>query len=164
MGIVKDTWKDLPGFGKLLILAGGGYGIYKTGKWIVKKTTKTDDDVTTQQAKTDLEQILKNNALLPPGQQTLPSFAKSQYLTFADTLYNAMDGAGTDYDSVIGVFKEMKNDVDILYLIDAFGTRAGSSMFATSTEEDLAKWLQADGMTTPVNELLKTKALITKRF
>jgi hypothetical protein len=164
MGIIKDTWKEIPGFGKLLILAGGGYGIYKGVNWIVKKTTKSDDDITTQQAKTDLENILKNNLLLPPGQQTLPSFSKSQYLTFADTIYNSMDGAGTDEEALKGAFKEMQNDVDILYLIDAFGTRAGTSMFATSTEEDLAKWLQADGMTTTVNDTLKTKALITKRF
>jgi len=149
---------------KYIILAGEAYAIYAGIKFAKKKLFPSDEQKTVNAAKTEADEILKNNLKLPPEQRLKASFSPSQMKTFADTLFSAMDGSGTDEDALDGVFKEMKNDLDILLLIDAFGTRTGSSIFASSTPANLADWLQSDGVTTRVNDLLKTKASISKRF
>lgn len=167
MGTIRQTWNSLPGWGKMLILAGGGYGIYRAGKFVIQGaggSKESNSELNVDAVKTEADQILMNNAVLPPDQRTLATYQPSQYKTYAQTLFTAMDGAGTDWDPIKNVFDDMKNDLDILYLIDAFGTRKGTSWFASSDETDLASWLADDGVTEDVNGILETKARITKRF
>jgi hypothetical protein len=56
-----------------------------------------------------------------------PTYYASQYVQFADTLYNAMITSnpfqGTDEEAIYSVMRSMKNDVDINMLVKAFGTR-----------------------------------------
>lgn len=113
---------------------------------------------------TEADKILKGNLKLPPDQQTKASYSPAQMKTYALSLFNAMDGAGSNEEEVDKVFKAMNNDLDMYLLIDAFGTRAGTSFFANSTPEDLATWLTSDGLTSRVNKLLDTKAKISFRF
>lgn len=153
---------------KYVVLAGEIYGVYQGYKLARKYIFKPDDQKRSEEnvkmVKTEADEILKNNLHLPPDQQQIASYSPSQYKTFAQNLFVAMDGAGTYSKDVLDVFRKMKNDLDILYLIDAFGTRAGTSFFATSTPSDLSDWLSSDGMTEAVNEVLDTKAKISKRF
>lgn len=115
-------------------------------------------------ANTEAQQILKNNAHLPTEEQIHPSYTLTQYKTYADKLFTAMDGAGTDLPAITDVMNAMENDLDVLALIDAFGTRAGTSWFASSTPDDLGTWLAGDGATETANNALATKANVTKRF
>lgn len=151
----KKDFEALPTPVKWGVYAGGAYLAYKGGKFAWKKLNPPPGAVTVEQAKTEAQEILKNNKVLPPAERTLPSFSPSQMSTFADNLFSAMDGFGTDETSVEDVFKKMKNDLDILLLIDAFGVRG---------DENLSQWLQDDGMTQKVNAILATKAKISKRF
>jgi hypothetical protein len=73
----------------------------------------------------------------------------------ATKLYNAMDGWGTNYEEIENVMKKMENDIDVLYLIEAFGVRDG---------DDLATWLDDDGATDEANKVLETKTKVSKRF
>lgn len=142
----------------------GGAGGYYTGTKISTLFGKNASKEFVGSVQTEAEKILKNNLKLPPEQQVTPTYSPAQMKAYANSLFTAMDGAGTQSKEVAKVFSAMKNDLDIYYLIDAFGTRAGSSWFATSSPEDLATWLQSDGETEAVNKILATKAKITFRF
>ena len=161
---IKTDFEQLPLPVKGIIYLAGGYAIYKGGKYAWGKLNPSKEEQSVKGAKTEAEEILKNNRVLPPEQRTNATYSPSQMKLFADTLYTAMDGTGTDTTAVYGVFAKMQNDLDILNLIDAFGTRTGSSVFASSTPENLAQWLVGDGVTNDVNKILSTKARISKRF
>lgn len=45
------------------------------------------------------------------------------YRNAADTLFNAMDGVGTDEDAIYGVFREIDNQDDWNELVRKYGTR-----------------------------------------
>lgn len=156
--------KNIPLIAKVGIsLVASGAGYYGTGK-IVDLVAPNMGKAQVGAAKTEAQEILKNNAHLPPGEQIKASYSKQQMIDYANKLFTAMDGEGTDEDAVDSVFKAMNNDLDILNLIQEFGTRAGTSWFASSTPDDLGTWLAGDGITERVNNILKTKTQITKRF
>ena len=68
-----------------------------------------------------------------------PSYTATQYNIMAEQLYVAMKNYwysyGTDEDSIKAVMQKMKNDADVLKLVNAFGNREGY---------DLAGWLRDD--------------------
>lgn len=81
----------------------------------------------------NVKQRRKENTLYK-DQQTLykggqiPSYLDTQYNGFADTLYQSMKGVGTYEEEVAGIMYKMKNDQDVLKLIQAFGTRDGYTL------------------------------------
>lgn len=66
---------------------------------------------------------------------TLPD---EKYITMADTMYNSMNGFGTDIQSILNVLAQLKTKADWLKLSRAFGTRKSSWI---PWEGDLMKWL-----------------------
>lgn len=57
------------------------------------------------------------------------TYPVSNYVQFADSLYAARSGnkvLGTDEDAIYAVIEKMKNDLDVLNLIQAFGSRRKS--------------------------------------
>lgn len=86
------------------------------------------------------------------GQQK--SYSASQYKTYADKLEYAMDGLGTDTDTIYAVFRKMNNTLDVIALEDAFGTRDGSdNLFGLLSGGDLAYWLRGDLSPSELNKL-----------
>lgn len=62
------------------------------------------------------------------------TFMDQQYKGFADSIYAARIAnnlLGTDEDVIYGVFKKMKNNLDVAKLITAFGTRRLSYSFTS---------------------------------
>ena len=58
------------------------------------------------------------------SQQQTPTYSQTQYQVFADKIYQAgVAWFGTDEVAIYSVFQAMKNDLDILKLINAFGSR-----------------------------------------
>ena len=51
------------------------------------------------------------------------TYGATQYLNFADTLFNAMNGTGTNEESIKRVMASMKTYDDVLALITAYGKR-----------------------------------------
>lgn len=51
------------------------------------------------------------------------SFPDIAYMNFADRLYQAMRYSGTDEKTIYNVFDQMKNDLDVLKLTQAYGVR-----------------------------------------
>jgi hypothetical protein len=69
------------------------------------------------------------------AQPNKPSYQNSQYYIFADTLYSAMQSDwynpfdyGTDEDGVKSVMEKMRNDADVLKLVQAFGKKDGYTL------------------------------------
>jgi lipopolysaccharide biosynthesis protein len=56
-----------------------------------------------------------------------PTITKAQAGAFAEKLHTAMDGYGTDEDSIINVFTHLKTDGDFAYVQAAYGIREVSS-------------------------------------
>ena len=63
------------------------------------------------------------------------TYKDAEYKTFANRLYVAMKGAGTNTSAVETVLKSMKNEVDGAKLVAAFGVRDG---------ETLQEWLAGE--------------------
>jgi len=84
------------------------------------------------------------------------SYTSSKYKSLADTLYIAMDGAGTDEDSITDVFSQIKNDIDFVKLDQAFGTRDGYTMTAWIRSEVSAYWISVYNSKLLSNGLTKT--------
>ena len=59
-------------------------------------------------------------------QGTQYSYGAQQYLNFAESLFTAMDGVGTDETSIKRVMEQMKTYDDVLALIQAYGKRKWS--------------------------------------
>jgi hypothetical protein len=66
----------------------------------------------------------------------------------ADSIFNALNGLGTNFDPIEKIFLEIPTQLDVLYLIKFFGIRDG---------EDLGQWLEDDGVTDDVNEILQKR-------
>lgn len=80
----------------------------------------------------------------------------SQYQIFADRCYDAMYDLGTDEEALYVVFGKMRNNSDVLKLIQVFGQR-GNIIFQGGAKS-LAEWLSSDltnGELDKVNEILK---------
>lgn len=78
------------------------------------------------------------------------TYPTSQYDTFADSLYRAMKGLGTDDGAVRNIFNKMETRDDVLRLIKSFGSREN---------ETLQEWLEGDGCTDYVNKILQSKSI-----
>jgi hypothetical protein len=63
------------------------------------------------------------------------SYNPNEYVGFANKLYNAMDGWGTDEDAILEVYEKLRNDLDFLELEAAFGSKDGYT---------LQEWLRGD--------------------
>ncbi|NDA64675.1 MAG: hypothetical protein EBX50_21990, partial [Chitinophagia bacterium] len=75
--------------------------------------------------KSDVAEEKKDIAKLQQAGQT-PTYLDSNYSNFADAIYAARSGNklfGTDENAIYSIFKQMKNDADIVKLSQAFGTR-----------------------------------------
>ena len=159
---VKD--KNIPGAVKTVATIGAGGAGYFVGNKLQTLLIPGSAEQVVGGAKTEMQQLLKKNLTLPPDQQQLATVTPAQMKIYANNLFTAMDGAGTDWEAIKAVIDAMNSDVDILNLIQAFGTKAGTSWFASSTPDDLATWFAGDGVTAYVNKILDTKAKITYRF
>ena len=90
----------------------------------------------------------------------LPSYPDSKYKEFANRIYTAMKGAGTDKKTIKDVFEQMHNITDVLKLVQAFGVRDG---------EDIHQWLDGEvhwwkpgNIKKDINAILSRKGIFYK--
>lgn len=111
------------------------------GNKLIKKITaaKPIDDV-----KDDVTNLRRTQA---------PSYTDGQYNQFAQVLYSAMEGIGTDEEAVFRIIGYMKKDIDVAKLIVAYGVKG---------DETLGAWLQGDLSSSDmnkVNQILTSKGI-----
>ena len=103
----------------LLIAGAVGFIVVKAGKGVAEAFRKW-------QAGRD---IVKEKNQLEKTQNL--SYPISQYQIFAGSLYDAFVGTGTDETRIKSVFSQMKNNLDVLKLVEVYGTKDGGSYFWT---------------------------------
>lgn len=166
---ISQSYKGLPAWAKgtlavggLLIVAFIGYNLYKNAqkKKELRQANKLSEDASKE--------------VIELGRQgVVPSFGQSQYESFVLKLVLAMDGCGTDEQSVYNVFDAMKNKADVLQLIKTFGVRFYQPCAATSPIS-YTKWLYDNesfggGVSTWLeydltnSEIQKINALLSKK-
>lgn len=93
------------------MILGGLFLVYR----LLRPAGAKEQQQTTTSIKTDIQ---KETA---KGEQ--PSYSDSNYKTLADKLYAAMNTSGTDESAIFAVFEQMKNKIDVLKLVEAYGVR-----------------------------------------
>lgn len=81
------------------------------------------------------------------------SYPLSYYPLWATDLFNAMDGVGTDEETIFTIFNKMKTLEDVLQLISSFGVK---------NEQTLTQWIVDDLGTNErgtINSILSSKSI-----
>lgn len=103
----------------ILIAGGGAFALFKIyqyfGKLKEREGQQAEQDKTAK-ALADLAKAGKGGSL-----------TEVQYTQLANTLQTAFAGYGTDYNAILRVIVQLKNDFDILSLRKAYGIRTISS-------------------------------------
>ena len=131
---MKEFIKDIPGWAKgvavIVVIGIIAFVVYKFYKDFKPRT----------QEQKDLEK--DQDTFIQQGQK--PSFPRSQYKAFADTIQQENLSWDTDEKKIYNIFKQMKNDLDITLLVEAFGNRRPQFTFndvalVPFLNEDLSK-------------------------
>lgn len=117
---VFQYYKDLPSWAKGVVVVGGAFAVFMIGSRIYKIVFPSESEKKNKELAKNVDSEISN--LSKNGLK--PSFADSNYNTFANTIYNSMRYAvGDDYGTVEVTMKKMKNDLDVAKLVKAFGQR-----------------------------------------
>lgn len=140
-GIYK-YYKDLPPYVKSVVILGAGVALFFVGKQIYRRVFPSDDEKQNRQLLNDINSEIADAK--KAGQ--VPSFQDSQYMTFANQIYEGMRyAAGDNYDLVEETLKKMNNDVDVAKLIKAFGARQDYAFgIPTGSPKDLFTFVQSE--------------------
>lgn len=96
--------------------------------------------------------------------ETQLSFPARQYDIFADTLYEAMNTAGTNWSQILSVFEQMNSLDDVSELVNAYGVRtiyffgvptAPGNLGQHLVRESTGSWRGVED----VNEILASKGI-----
>lgn len=117
-GLMK-VYTELPSWAKGVVVVGGlvvGYmAVTSILKSIKAKKTEAESKAEISQANTELNtQIKSGNG---------PTIARSQAEVIANAIVAASNDCGTDQKSIYAQFDKVKNQADILLLVDVFGLR-----------------------------------------
>lgn len=90
-----------------------------------------------------------------------PSYADSQYKTFANTIETAGFDVGTDEAAIYSTFRKLKNNTDYLKLLNAWGkpnrTVYEWGVGRKMTLPQYIRWEMNDAEVKKVNDILKSK-------
>lgn len=111
-----------PSIIKGVVILIGVVVVYKVAKNLIEKTKL---DPTTRDS--SQEQEGWNQSFIVDANVAKPTLTNTQLKSFANTIFRAMDGYGTDEDAIVGVFKNIKNNADFSGLNTAWGKREISS-------------------------------------
>ena len=92
-------------------------------------------------------------------QGTQYTYGAQQYLNFAESLFTAMDGVGTNESSIKRVIEQMKTYDDVLALIQAYGKRKWSKWELWDINPKpltLAEALESELSATEINTFVNT--------
>ena len=119
---LMDYYKDLPSWAKGVVVVGGLFIVYAVGKKVLSVAFPSATKLRNQQLAKDIAQEI---ARLKRTQTQ--SFPDSQYKTFANSIFEGVRYCvGDSYGDVEDTMKEMKNDLDVALLIQAYGFRQRS--------------------------------------
>jgi len=130
---IYDSYASLPSWSRGVIAVVGvgfivfsSYLIYKGVNKIINPPPRTSDE----ESKDDLKNLSKSGIKA--------TYSDTQYSTWAEQMHVAMKWNGTDEDAIYRVLNYMKNDADVLKLIEAYGKKPEiGTTFVTWFDTDL---------------------------
>lgn len=125
--LMDNKWVKL-GITVAVVAAAAGL-TYVVAKKIVKELVKGDDS---KDLGKELGKEINTSKL---------SYTQSQYQTMSDSIYRAMNEAGTNWPTVLRVVKQIKNSDDWKQLVKTFGVKKSTSMWS-SFSGNLVEWLE----------------------
>ncbi len=117
----QKTWNGFPPVAKTAVVIGGVAATFIIGAMVVKLIKKLTENKLQRRVVQDVNKEIKDLG----NQGITPSFSEAQYSAWASQIRTAFDGCdpqSDDYDTVVRIMKQMKNDADVMKLISAFGT------------------------------------------
>lgn len=97
---------------KLGLLIVAGYIVYRLATNFYKNQgSREEEDAGT----TELEELNKNS-------ETRQKISNQQAQSYANVLFTAMNGYGTDEEAIVSVFYKLRNNADYLALSNAYGS------------------------------------------
>jgi hypothetical protein len=154
--VTKTIIEEIPSWAKGIVVVAGigivGYFIYKFAKGGFKSLKEAKEKNQLQSDEKQLQNI---------GMKY--SYMTSQYNTFADKIFSALKGATEDETMIRYVMSNMRNDLDVLALIRAYGFRDASYWAWETAKYDLVTainaYLESDEVETYVNAPLRTNGV-----
>ena len=146
-----DFFKKLPIWGQIAVLLVAVFVVYKL---IKKVTTPTPPPPSPQPAGDDLQKLEQS------GVKT--SFPNSQYSAWSEKLQYALNYLNTDETAVYSIFNTLKNQADLLKLIQTFGSRKIEMfpfVFQTSTLSEAIQSQMDEDEITKLNGILAKKGI-----
>lgn len=120
----QDATMSLPGWAKGVLAIGilGGLG------YIAYRILRAPKDIKAGQGNRQ-EDLGWNKEFdqLNTNAATKATISKAQMAAYANSLFAAMDGVGTDNEAIIAVFAKIQNDADFAGINAAYGVRELSS-------------------------------------
>lgn len=117
------------GVNKWILIGVGVLLLLLVLSFVFRKKKGPDEEVHNEQ----VNNAIDNYEQTHPNKK--PNYSAHEYTDFANLIYNAVEGAGTDEDAVFRVIYKIRNELDYLYLNKAFGVRDGLT---------LASWIAND--------------------
>ncbi len=161
-------YKSLPieyrAVGGILTLAGLsfiGFKVYRkifpTGTDKANKEEANSNVDTVQSIDADIKRLSKIEK---------QSWTDATFKAWANVIYTAMDGVGTDFTKIENVIGNMRNTTDVLTLIKIFGIRnrkTGNPFSSEATPLNLRSWLTeelSDNEIFKLNKKLASKSIV----
>jgi hypothetical protein len=111
-GLIPQSLKGIEAILITVLVGGGGYLLYRDWK---RNKELADANKAADLATAELAQLQQ--------QGVQPTYTAAQFETWCTSLTTAMNGCGTDEDSIYRVMEYMKSRADVLFLIKQFGVR-----------------------------------------
>lgn len=146
-----DFFKKLPIWGQIAVLLVAVFVVYKL---IKKVTTPAPPPPSPQPAGDDLQKLEQKGIK--------PSFLNSQYSLWSEKLQYALNYFNTDEPAVYSIFNSLKNEADLLKLIQTFGTRKIEMfpfVFQNATLSEAIQSQMDEDEITKVNGILAKKGI-----
>lgn len=116
---MKQIWIGLPTYAKgiiaVFLVGAGGFAVWKGYKYIVKIMDTSGERAENSETKDQISKLKKDGMK--------PSYSDAQYAQWANQLKEAFAGCGTSNGTWANIYGKLKNDLDVLLLNKAYGTR-----------------------------------------
>lgn len=166
MSAIKNTiesgvrmFNDLPRWSRGIVAVGTLAIVGITGYTVWNKIQKASQAKKANQLASDAKKEL---AVLS-SKGVKPTITQTQAETFSSKLVKAFDDFGTDEQAVYDVMSAMKNQADILYLIQVYGVRKFKGTFSSWFDFEELNLPAAISYEMDSSEIAKVNSILSKK-
>jgi len=125
-------FSDLPTWAKGVIAIAVTGTVIFVGYKVYKKVFKSDEEKDAEKRKQDELKFQKKEEK-KESVKVNPTYKESEYIAYADTLFNELNSCFDSAPTVEKILMSMKNDLDVSKLITAYGKRQRTNCVGLDT-------------------------------